>query len=186
LKNQEVDISILLEQCKLNNQKAMLAVYNKYYKAMFNVAFRIVNNYELAEDIMQESFLNAFDKLKSFSGSVTFGSWLKRIVINKSITELHKTTKYKFESIDENFDTSETFETTDLDLKDKKVEHVLEKLNELKPNYKIILTLFYIEGFDTEEITEILKITDNNCRTMLSRAKESLKNKFQKNELQRQ
>jgi RNA polymerase sigma factor (sigma-70 family) len=71
-------------------------------------------------------------------------------------------------------------------LKDKKVEHVLEKLNELKPNYKIILTLFYIEGFDTEEITEILKITDNNCRTMLSRAKESLKNKFQKNELQRQ
>lgn len=185
LKNQNLDISILLEQCKLNNQKAMLSVYNKYYKAMFNVSFRIVNNHELAEDIMQESFLNAFDKLDSFSGNVTFGAWLKRIVINKSITELHKTNKYKIESLDDNFDTSEEIESIDLDLTNEKVEYVLQKLNELKPNYKIIFTLFYIEGYDTEEICEILKITENNCRTMLSRAKESLKNKLLKNEVQR-
>lgn len=185
MKNEKIDISILLEQCKLNNQKAMLSVYNKYYKAMFNVSFRIVNNHELAEDIMQESFLNAFDKLESFSGNVTFGAWLKRIVINKSITELHKTNKYKIESLDDNFDTSEEIESIDLDLTNEKVEYVLQKLNELKPNYKIIFTLFYIEGYDTDEISEILKITENNCRTMLSRAKESLKNKLLKNEVQR-
>lgn len=183
MKNQEVDISILLMQCKQNNQKAMLAVYNRYYKAMFNVSFRIVNNHELAEDIMQESFLNAFSKLESFSGNVTFGAWLKRIVINKSITELHKTNKYKIDSISENFDTSEEIEDVAIDFSNKKVEMILAKMNELKPNYKIILTLFFIEGFDTEEISEILKITENNCKTMLFRAKESLKNKLIQNEV---
>lgn len=182
MKNKEVDITILIAQCKQNNQKAMLTVYNKYYKAMFNVSFRIVNNYELAEDIMQESFLNAFNKLDSFSGNVTFGAWLKRIVVNKSITELQKTNKYKIESISENFDTSEEIEDIAIDFTNKKVEMILAKMNELKPNYKIILNLFFIEGFDTEEISEILKITENNCRTMLCRAKESLKNKLIQNE----
>lgn len=185
LKNENVDISILLEQCKQNNQKAMLAVYNKYYKAMFNTSIRIVNHHELAEDIMQESFLNAFDKLDTFSGTVSFGAWLKRIVINKSITELHKTNKYKIDSFSDNFDTSEEIDDQEIDFTNKKVEMILEKINELKPNYKIILTLFYIEGFDTEEICEILKINDNNCRTMLCRAKESLKNKLIQNEVYR-
>lgn len=185
MKNQEVDITILLEQCKLQNQKAMLTVYDKYYKAMFNTSFRIVNNHELAEDVMQESFLTAFDKLDNFSGNVAFGAWLKRIVINKSITELHKTNRYKIDSISENFDTSEEIEDIDIDFTNKKVEMVLQKMNELKPNYKIILNLFFIEGYDSEEICEILKITENNCRTMLCRAKESLKNKLIQDEVYR-
>ena len=185
MKNENVDISILLEQCKQNSQKAMLTVYNRYYKAMFNTSFRIVNHHELAEDIMQECFLNAFDKLDTFSGTVSFGAWLKKIVINKSITELHKTNKYKINTLDENFDTSEEFEDQEIDFTNKKAAMILEKLNELKPNYKIILTLFYIEGFDTEEICEILKINDNNCRTMLCRAKESLKNKLIQDEVYR-
>lgn len=182
MKNQNVDINILLAQCKQNNQKAMLTVYNMYYRAMFNTSFRIVNNHEWAEDIMQESFLSVFEKLDSFSGNVAFGAWLKRIVINKSITELHKTNKHKIDSLSDNFDTSEEIENSEIDFTNKKVELILSKMNELKSNYKIILTLFYIEGYDTEEISEVLKITENNCRTMLSRAKESLKNKLIPNE----
>lgn len=182
MKNQNVDISILLDQCKLKNQKAMLTVYNLYYKAMFNASFRILNHYELAEDVMQESFLNAFDKLDSYSGNVAFGAWLKRIVINKSITEFHKSKKNKIETLDENFDTREEIEDLNFDITHKKVSTIMETMNALKPNYKVILTLFFIEGYDTEEISEILQITENNCRTMLSRAKESLKNKLTQNE----
>jgi RNA polymerase sigma-70 factor (ECF subfamily) len=90
LKNQNQDIAILLERCKENNEKAQLTLYNQYYRAMFNVSYRIIGDSYLAEDVMQESFLKAFRKLDSFSGNVTFGSWLKKIVVNTSINEYRR------------------------------------------------------------------------------------------------
>jgi RNA polymerase sigma factor (sigma-70 family) len=179
LKNQDLDISKLLELCKENNEKAQLTLYNQYYKAMFNVSYRIVGDSYLAEDVMQESFLKAFRKLDTFSGNVTFGSWLKKIVINTSISELKKLNKHQFESLDENVgdlivkEDSENF--TEL-----KAESILKTIQSLKSNYKIILTLFFIEGYDLEEITSILNISYENCRTMMSRAKESLRKKLNK------
>lgn len=177
MKNQNQDIAILLERCKENNEKAQLTLYNKYYKSMFNVSYRIVGDSYLAEDVMQESFLKAFTKLDSFSGNVTFGSWLKKIVVNTSINELKKTNKYQFESLNENIE--------EVDLKEEsenysklKTESILKTIQSLKPNYKIILTLFFIEGYDLEEISGILNITNENCRTMISRAKESLRKKL--------
>ena len=179
MKNQDLDISKLLELCKENNEKAQLTLYNQYYKAMFNVSYRIVGDSYLAEDVMQESFLKAFRKLDTFSGNVTFGSWLKKIVINTSISELKKLNKHQFESLDENVgdlivkEDSENF--TEL-----KAESILKTIQSLKSNYKIILTLFFIEGYDLEEITSILNISYENCRTMMSRAKESLRKKLNK------
>ena len=87
------DIDILLRLCKEGKQTAQMEVYNRYYKAMYNTALRIVKNSAEAEDVMQESFLNAFTKLHTFKGEVTFGSWLKRIVINNSIYHFRKQQK---------------------------------------------------------------------------------------------
>lgn len=177
MKNQNLDIAILLERCKENNEKAQLTLYNQYYRAMFNVSYRIVGDSYLAEDIMQESFLKAFRKLDSFSGNVTFGAWLKKIVINTSINELKKSNKYQFESLD---DTTEIYDAKEEseNYSELKVENVLKTIQSLKSNYKIILTLFFIEGYDLEEITGILNISNENCRTMMSRAKESLRKKL--------
>lgn len=178
MKNNNTDLTILLEQCATNNQKAQLTLYNRYYKAMFNTAYRIIGDHELAEDIMQESFLKAFKKLNTFSGKVDFGAWLKKIVINTSINELKKSNKYQMESL------SDSIEIEDLNTEDTinynalKAEQVLHSIQSLKSNYKIILTLFFIEGYDLEEITSILSISNENCRTMLSRAKESLRKKI--------
>ena len=80
----------LIERCKKGDKTAQFTLYKQYYKAMYNTALRIVNNSFEAEDIMQESFLSAFTKLDSFSGTVTFGAWLKKIVINNSLTALKK------------------------------------------------------------------------------------------------
>jgi RNA polymerase sigma factor (sigma-70 family) len=178
LKNQEVDIAILLNLCKENNEKAQLTIYNKYYKAMFNVAFRIVNDYALAEDIMQESFLKAFTKLDSYSGKVTFGAWLKKIVVNNSIDEYKKVSKHQIETLDENTEVIDDSNDNGISYSELKAESVLKTIQNLKPNYKIILTLFFIEGYDLEEITQILNISYENCRTMMSRAKESLRTKL--------
>ena len=84
------NIEQLIQLCKSGNQSAQLEVYNRYYKAMYNIAFRIVKDSFEAEDIMQDSFLTAFTKLESLKDSVTFGSWLKRIVTNNSIYHYKK------------------------------------------------------------------------------------------------
>ena len=83
-------IDQLIESCKKGSQSAQFEVYQLYYRAMFNTSLRIVQNSYEAEDVMQEAFLNAFTKLDSFKGEVAFGAWLKRIVINRSLTQLNE------------------------------------------------------------------------------------------------
>ena len=83
-------LNILIEKCRKKNRKAQFEVYHLFFKAMYNTACRIIGDIYAAEDITQEAFLSAFDKIKTYKGDVTFGSWLKRIVINKSIDFLRK------------------------------------------------------------------------------------------------
>lgn len=178
MKNQNQDITFLLECCAANNEKAQLTLYTIYYKAMYNVSFRIVSDSVLAEDIMQESFLKAFTKLTSYDGTVTFGAWLKRIVINTSINELKKKSKYHIELLSDSLELVDYNEDESTNYTDLKANQVIKTIQSLKLNYKIILTLFFIEGYDLEEITSILNISNENCRTMMSRAKESLRKKL--------
>ena len=79
------DTDSLLQACLKDDQRAQIEICDRYYHAMYNTAVRIVKDTAEAEDIMQESFLSAFTKIETFKGEVTFGAWLKRIVINNSI-----------------------------------------------------------------------------------------------------
>ena len=161
-------------------QSAQLEVYNRYYKAMFNTSLRIVKDTAQAEDIMQESFLSAFTKLHTFKGEVTFGSWLKRIVINNSIHQYRKQQKKNEVALDEVLYKVEDNEgiASDHVFTELKAQKVMETMKDLKDNYRISLTLHLIEGFDYDEISEIMNISYANCRTTVSRAKESLRKKL--------
>ena len=75
----------LIRQCKRGDQKAQFEIYRLYHAAMFNTTLRIVGDSDDAEDVMQEAFLKAFAKLDSYRGEVSFGAWLKRIMINKAL-----------------------------------------------------------------------------------------------------
>ncbi len=170
----------LLQLCKAGKQNAQLEIYNRYYKAMYNTALRIVKDSFEAEDVMQESFLNAFMKLGTFKGEVAFGAWLKRIVINKSIYHYRKQQKNNEVSIEDVMYKVEGNNGVVLDYEftNVKVQKVLETMKMLKDNYRVSLTLHLIEGYDYEEISEIMGISYANCRTTISRAKESLRNKL--------
>ncbi|MNJ98038.1 ECF RNA polymerase sigma factor SigR [compost metagenome] len=148
---------------------------------MYNTALRIVKDSHWAEDIMQESFLKAFTKLDTFKGEVTFGAWLKKIVVNHSLDNYKKINKNALESLDNVLYKVEDESSTDdtkLDFQQLKVQQVTAALQSLKENYRIALTLLFIEGYDHEEISEIMGITSGNCRTTISRAKESLLKKL--------
>jgi len=174
LKENNQHINQLLERCKKGDNSAQMQIYKDYYRAMYNTSLRILKNEFEAEDIMQEAFLTSFTKLDTFKGEVTFGAWLKRIVINKSLTQLKKNNKYrdvKMEAVTTYNDTVEE----GINYDELKAYKVMEKLNTLKDNYRIVLTLNLIEGYDYEEIGKILSYSNENVRTTISRAKKKLK-----------
>ena len=191
MQTKKQDIAKLLEQCLQGKHSAQLEIYKYYYKAMYNTALRILNDRFEAEDIMQESFLTAFSKLGTFKSEskygdalVPFGSWLKRIVINKSLTQLKK--NKKLSSWQQNSETIENLSIVEeydekADFSKIKAKEVLEAIQTLKTNYKTVLTLSLIEGYDNEEIAEILNITNQSVRTTISRAKSKLKKILLKN-----
>jgi len=165
--------SHLIEACKKGERKAQFEVYKLYAKAMYNAAYRILNNSAEAEDIIQESFLKAFQKINSFSGDVSFGAWLKKIVINASLDELRRK-KLEFENIDEaNFTDFE-----DETIEEKSIEFEIKKVRDaimLLPNgYRIVLSLYLLEGYDHDEIAEITGISASTSRSQLTRAKKKL------------
>lgn len=180
MSQKEVHIDALLQLCMQGNQSAQLDLYNRYYRAMYNTAIRIVKDSAEAEDVMQESFLNAFTKLHTFKGEVTFGAWLKRIVINNSIYQYKKRRKKNEVALDEVLYKVEDNDGIILHhaSTEQKAQKVMESMNLLKDNYRISLTLHLIEGYDYDEICTILNISYSNCRTTISRAKESLRQKL--------
>lgn len=175
------NIEELVKLCKEDNQRAQLEVYNRYYKAMYNTSLRIVKDSFEAEDIMQDSFLVAFTKLNSLKDTAIFGAWLKRIVINNSIYHYKKSDKYDNVPLDNVLykieDSSNNYESNEVSK--LKANEVLDTMKLLKDNYRIALNLHLIEGFDYEEISEIMNISYANCRTTISRAKDSLRKKIQ-------
>ncbi len=133
---------------------------------------------------MQESFITAFSKLQTLKNGATFGSWLKRIVVNNSISQFHKSKRFVRLNDDalaigiKEEAEEDSFSITSEDYTHLKANRVLKCMESLNANYHQILSLHFIEGFDYEEICEILNISYANCRTMISRAKESLRKKL--------
>ncbi|MCK4406121.1 MAG: sigma-70 family RNA polymerase sigma factor [Bacteroidales bacterium] len=163
----------LIDGCREGDRKAQFSIYKLYYKAMYNSALRIINNSAEAEDVMQEAFLDAFQKIDQYGGLVSFGSWLKRIVINKSLDALKKVKD--FNTIEENeFDIPESVEEDYLEVLSFKIEKIRKAIENLPDDYRIIISFFLLEGYDHEEISNILGISYNLSRTRFSRAKKKL------------
>lgn len=138
---------------------------------MYQVSRNIIKDEMKAEEAMQDAFLSAFEKLDEFKAEVTFGSWLKKIVINKSLDYLKKEKMYQNAESADNLQLLEDSEEIDLS---EKIEAVKKAMNDLPENYRIILSLYYLEGYDYEEISEILNLSYANSRVMLNRAKNKL------------
>lgn len=166
--------SLLIEQCRQCNRNAQMALYGKYCDAMFVIAHRYLKDTAAAEDAMQEAFIKAFRNIGQYKGEVTFGAWLKRIVINTCLDSI-KSKKLELQplnetayTVTENEDDWSVADTTT-------ISEVLSAIEELPDNYRATVKLFLIEGYDHQEISEILQISENASRTYLHRGKTKLK-----------
>lgn len=166
----------LVEECRKGNRKAQFKLYNQYSKAMYNLAYRILNNREDAEDLLQDSFVECFRSLDSFRFESTFGAWLKKIIINNCINYI------KRKKIDLVF--TETLPVT-VSEEDEEASYdtgkIIKGIELLPDGYRIILTLYLLEGYDHSEISQILGISESTSKSQYSRAKEKLRNILSKN-----
>tara|TARA_Y100000034_G_scaffold84474_1_gene101163 strand:- start:40515 stop:40973 length:459 start_codon:yes stop_codon:yes gene_type:complete len=143
---------------------------------MFVIANRYVNDSFLAEDVMQEAFIKAFKNIKSYRNEVPFGAWLKKIVINQSIDALKKK---KLELISMNEETLRVVDDEDWKVDSTiTVNDIKSAMEDIKEKYRLVLSLYLFEGYDHEEISQILGISSNTSRTHLLRGKRILKEKL--------
>ena len=166
----------IIEECKRNNRKAQLKLYNQYCDGMYIVAKRFVKDSFEAEDVVQEAFIKAFTKLHQYKAEVTFGSWLKRIVINKCIDSLKSKRQFMQEldevhlkEVDVSFDNEWLVDDAIT------LENVKVAISNLPETYKYVVMLYLIEGYDHQEISEILNITEVASRSQLFRGKIKLR-----------
>jgi RNA polymerase sigma-70 factor (ECF subfamily) len=140
---------------------------------MFNVSVRITGDPDEAEDALQEAFISAFGNLGNYRGEASFGSWLKRIVVNKSINHLKKKRMEMFPE-NEDFDVAEVEQESQYQ-SEFSVEKVREAIENLPDGYRSVLSLYLIEGYDHQEIGEILNISESTSKSQLNRAKSKLR-----------
>lgn len=171
----------IIELSKVGNQKAQFHLYKLYSKAMFNICYRMLKNREEAEDLLQESFCDAFMKLNSFRYESSFGAWLKKIVINKCINSINKRkVKLVFpESLgDMDRKEEEVVDYEDIHMDVMKIQKAVEQLPD---GYRIIFSLYALEGYDHSEIAQIMDISESTSKTQYLRAKQKIKELLKSN-----
>lgn len=164
--------SELIELCRRGDSKAQFELYNLYSRAMYNVSCRFLPDRMEAEDAMQEAFFKAFDKLHTFRNEVAFGAWLKRIVVNTCIDYLKKK-KLQLTSIDDVKGVADVQDGVD-DFVPESVEDIKVAMNELPEGYRLVLSLHLVEGYEYEEIAEMLGIAQSSVRSQFTRARQKL------------
>ncbi|HLL97087.1 MAG TPA: RNA polymerase sigma factor [Spirosoma sp.] len=169
----------LVKRCQQGERRAQFDLYQQYVKAMYNVCLRIVNHEAEAEDVLQEAFIDAFSHIGTFRGQSTFGAWLKQIVVNRAINHL-RGRRLELVGLESNrfgeddgpdFADAEPFDEEGIQLE---VERVQRAMHQLPEGYRVVLSLYLFEGYDHEEISNVLNISETTSRTQYLRGKKRL------------
>lgn len=165
----------LIEKCRNQDQSSQFEIYRLYYKSLYNTTLRIVNNPAEAEDIMQEAFLQAFTKIQTYKGEVSIGAWIKKIAVNRSLDHL-RSQKVTFEELNEKLEdkTEENLAPDNEENLNIQVSRIRKAIRKLPDGYRVVLSLYLLEGYDHEEISQILNISESGSRSQLVRAKKKL------------
>ncbi|MGC4023048.1 MAG: RNA polymerase sigma factor [Cyclobacteriaceae bacterium] len=164
----------LVARCREGDSSAFHQLYKLYSRAMYNIGYRIVNNADEAKDVLQDSFISAFGNLESYRGDAAFGAWLKRIVVNKAINLVRRR---RFERMPETegFDVKEEIVADEFEGYPFEVDKVKKAIEQLPDGYRVVLSLYLLEGYDHGEIGEILGISESTSKSQYNRSKKKLK-----------
>lgn len=160
----------LINRCSRGDRKAQEHLYYSYYGYTMSIALRFSASREMAEEIVNDSFLKVFAKIESHDADRSFKAWIRKIVVNTALDYNRKDLK--------NFDTIELIEDKcdiiDENFEFPQAEEIITLLQKLSPMYRMVFNLYIMEGYSHEEIAQKLNISVNTSRSNLSRAKERI------------
>jgi len=162
--------SAVIERCKKGERKAFHELYELYAKAMFNISLRIVNNVPEAEEVLQDSFLKAFERMGTYDPNYAFGAWLKRIVINGSLDVIKKRKPILVPLEEMTFVQEEEIDNNVV----YDVATVKKCVALLPDGYRTILSLFLFEDHSHKEIADLLGISEGTSKSQYNRSKKKL------------
>lgn len=175
--NQMLNINKIIQDCKQNKRSAQKKLYDVYSPIFLGICLRYAKDKAEAEDMLQDGFIKIFTKISKFSGKGSFEGWMKRIIINTSITSYHKNKKYnRLYNIDE---INEINIKSNLNKSNFSEEELLKVIRTLPKGYNIIFNLYAIEGYKHKEIAQLLNISINTSKSQYSRAKKLLRKKLE-------
>jgi RNA polymerase sigma-70 factor (ECF subfamily) len=180
----------LVRRVKRGDKNAFEELFNRHQTRVFNIALRVLGDENEAADATQEVFVRAYRSIGKLSSDAAFVTWLKTITMNLCRDLLRKRGKVRIESLDAPIDTGDgdrmQREVADWSgnpetLLDKKQmrETVAKAIDSLSPNYREVVTLFYVDGSDVAEISRIVGSPEGTVKSWLSRARAELKRKLQ-------
>ncbi len=175
----------LVDRCLAGERQAQFALYQRYSKAMFNTCLRLMGNHADAEDMLQEAFLDAFRNLDRFSRTVAFGAWLKRVTVNRCLKQLDRR-GIALQALPDG-DAERLAGADDSQagaspgglpahLEEEHVagydmQRVRKAIDALPHGYRVVFSLYAVEGYDHEEISQIMGISTSTSKSQYSRAK---------------
>lgn len=162
----------LIERCREGQRDAQFELYRLYSRAMYNTALRMVRHAHDAEDVLQSVFVEVFTKLESFRYESSIGAWMKRITVNKCINFL-KSRKLALTELTASHDRMEVSEQSPDPV--WSVEKINRAIETLPDGYRVVFSLYAVEGYDHEEIGQILGVTEATSKSQYSRAKAKLR-----------
>ena len=169
------NIELYIKKCVENDREAQLKLYQLFSPILYGLCLKYMRNEDDAKDVFQEAFVIAFQKIGQYKFEGSFEGWIKRIFINKLLETLKK--KKKDVLFLDVFDT-EIAEEEELELAPIEHEKLLEYIQELPDQYRMVFNLFIFEKMKHKEIAELLQITEGTSKSNLNRAKSILKKRI--------
>lgn len=165
----------LIIQCKKQDAKAQGELYNRYSRALFTICLRYSPNYTEAEDNLQDAFLTIFKKMGQYEGKGSFEGWLKRITVNTVLQ------KYRKQRVFEIVDEAQIEDEADDEIESEGVplNFLLKIVQELPDRYRLVFSMYVLDGYQHKEIAELLGISDGTSKSNLARARNILKAKVE-------
>ena len=172
-----MDIDKLIKRCKKQKLDAQSQLYQLYKDDLFILCLKYCRNKEEAQDNLQDTFLEIFQKIKNYKGTGSFEGWMKRITINKAIDKYKGKREINFEINDNILNgteiTIENIETIPL-------EEILTQVQNLPSQYRLVFTMYELDNYSHKEIAELLNISESTSKSNLHRAKKNLQTKIQR------
>ncbi|MCF8405707.1 MAG: RNA polymerase sigma factor [Bacteroidales bacterium] len=161
----------IIEGCLKNDRGAQKALYDQYKTAMYTLSYRITNNFDDANDVLQEGFLQVFESLQSFRGKAKLSTWIHTIIARAALKKIRN--KIHFIDLDE-VAGGESIDWSSIE----DVQYLEKAIASLPEGYRSIFILYEVEGFKHKEIAEMLDISVNTSKTQLFKAKRELQAKL--------